>query len=64
MTSQLVPVLTKFMTSPLPSESLKLPEDYSMTPSEAPEVSLSPKSLPQPRKGWWSRLVVRFWEFG
>jgi general secretion pathway protein A len=55
MTSQLVPVLTKFMTSRLPAEPLQLPEDYSEAPA-APEASFSSKSLPKSRKGFWTRL--------
>jgi len=57
MTCQLVPVLTKFMTSPLPAESLQLPEDFNPTPSKAPEASFSPESLPESRKSWWSKLL-------
>jgi general secretion pathway protein A len=58
MTSQLFPVLMKFLASPVPTESMQLPEDYTMTPFEAPEPLPSPESLPQPRKSWWSR----FWD--
>jgi len=62
MTSQLVPLLTKFMTSQLPAELLRPPEDYKMLPSESPEaskspeMSLSPESPPH-RKSWWSKFL-------
>jgi general secretion pathway protein A len=56
MTSQLVPVLTKFMTSPLPPEPLQLPPDHNEAPANAPEVSPSLESLPQSRRSLWSRF--------
>jgi general secretion pathway protein A len=56
ITSQLVPVLMKFLTPPEPTESLSLPIDYSRNPSEPPEAPLTPDSLPQPRKGLWARF--------
>jgi general secretion pathway protein A len=60
MTCQLVPVLTKFMTSRLPAEPFQVPEDYYPDPAAAPEPSLPSEGLPLPqlRKSWWSR----FWE--
>ncbi|MFA4901963.1 MAG: AAA family ATPase [Desulfobaccales bacterium] len=57
MTCQLVPVLTKFMTSPMRAEPFQLPEDSGEALAPAPEASLSPESLAQPRKGWWSRFL-------
>jgi general secretion pathway protein A len=59
MTSQLVPVLTKFMTSPLPPMHLNAPEDYCPDPAVASEPSL-PSESPPPWKSWWSR----FWNNG
>jgi general secretion pathway protein A len=63
MTSQLVPVLTKFMTAPLPAEPPQLPEEYPAARAQAPEASeaseaspLEEKS-PEPRKGRWSRFL-------
>ena len=60
MTSQLVPLLTKFMTSPLPAEALQPPEDITMIPSEAEVAVAFPSSNKEsePRKSWWSR----FWQ--
>jgi general secretion pathway protein A len=56
MTGQLVPVLMKFLVSPTPAEPLPSPEDYSMTPPEALEASLSPERMQPPRKSMWSRF--------
>jgi general secretion pathway protein A len=59
MTSQIVPVLMKFLPSTLPAESLQPPEDYGMISSDTPEASFSQESLPQPKKSLWSR----FWGY-
>jgi general secretion pathway protein A len=56
MTSQLVPVLTKFLTSPLPAEPLNLPEEYPEAPANPPEVEPFEKNVPESRKSLWSRL--------
>ena len=56
MTSQLVPVLMKFLSSQIPPESLHLPEADDQAPPIAPERSLSPESLPEPRKSFWSKF--------
>lgn len=60
MTCQLVPVLTKFMTSSLPTESFQLPEDSGEAPAPTPEDAFFSKSLPALRRSWWSR----FWNGG
>jgi hypothetical protein len=59
MTSQLVPVLMKFLTSPLPAEPFQPPEDYSEANANAPKASPYLESLPESRKSWWSR----FWNY-
>jgi general secretion pathway protein A len=60
MTSQLVPVITKFMTSPMPAEPSLPPETYVPNPQEARvEESPSSKNLATPREGRWSR----FWKY-
>ena len=56
MTCQLVPVLTKFMTSQLPAESFQLPEDPDGASAPASEALFSPERLPEPRKSWWPRF--------
>jgi general secretion pathway protein A len=56
MTSQLVPVLMKFLASPLPAEPPPLPENLLTPQAIGPEVALAPEILPEPRKGWWSRF--------
>jgi general secretion pathway protein A len=60
MTSQLVPVLTKFMTSPLHREPPQLSEDYPTARAEAskaPETSPPEEKSEEPRKGRWSRFL-------
>ncbi|MEJ2672653.1 MAG: AAA family ATPase, partial [Deltaproteobacteria bacterium] len=47
MTSQLVPVLTKFMTSPASDEPLQPPQASSLEPLDTPEESPSSKSSPE-----------------
>ncbi len=59
MTSQLVPVLAKFLSKPLPFESVHLPEDPTLRTAIPAEKS-DPENLAQPRESWWSR----FWEPG
>jgi type II secretory pathway predicted ATPase ExeA len=58
MTSQLVPVLMKLLSSPLPAEPAQLPEDYGEATASDSEASLSPESLPKPKpsNGFWSRF--------
>jgi general secretion pathway protein A len=56
MTSQLVPLLTKFMTSPSQSELLRFPENAGDDTEMPPEVLLPLENVPEPRKGWWSRF--------
>jgi general secretion pathway protein A len=57
MTSQIVPVLMKFLPSTPPAEPLQPPEDNRMISSEAHEALFSPESLPQARKSLWSRFL-------
>jgi general secretion pathway protein A len=57
MTSQLVPVLTKFMTAPSAARPLKFQDELGGAPVPVPEASFSRESLPETRKSWWSRLL-------
>jgi general secretion pathway protein A len=54
MTSQLVPVITKFMSTPISKEPLETPEDNSMMALSNAEESPSQESMPQSIKRWWS----------
>ncbi len=60
MTSQLVPLLAKFMTAPAPTEPPQLPEEYPAVPaqaSEASEASPPQEKGPESRKGRWSKFL-------
>jgi general secretion pathway protein A len=59
MTSQLVPVLSKFLSKPLPSEPALPSEDIMQHPAP-PEEEPHPEDQPPVPKSWWSRL----WEHG
>jgi general secretion pathway protein A len=56
MTSQLVPVLTKFLEKQ-PLDSFQPMPDNQMPPSSKPFEKLDPENLPLARKRWWSRLT-------
>ncbi|MFZ5448948.1 MAG: ExeA family protein [Thermodesulfobacteriota bacterium] len=56
MTSQLVPVLMKFLSSPLPPEPLHLPEDNPEPLVEVTEPVPLQENPPIPRQNWWSRF--------
>ena len=56
MTSQLVPVLTKFLEKQ-PLDSFQPMPDNQMPPSSKPFEKLDPENLPPTRKRWWSRPV-------
>jgi general secretion pathway protein A len=56
MTSQLVPLLTKFMASPSSPELLQVSKDHKIAPSDAPEIARPPESL-QTWKAWWYRFL-------
>jgi general secretion pathway protein A len=56
MTCQLVPVLTKYMTSAFPIEPLELPDNQVPALSDTQAASVSQESLQQPKKSLWSRL--------
>jgi general secretion pathway protein A len=61
MTSQLVPVLMKFMVSSAPAEPTQLAANFTPDPAIPPhDATLTPESLAEPKRGWWSR----FWGFG
>jgi hypothetical protein len=59
MTSQLVPVLSKFLSKPLSPEPAHPSEDIMRHPAPAEEEP-HPENQPQVPKSWWSRL----WEHG
>lgn len=59
MTSQLVPVLTNFLSKPLPPEPALPSEDIMRHPAPAEEEP-HPENQPPVPKSWWSRL----WEHG
>ena len=56
MTSQLVPVLTKFLEKP-PLDSMQPAADINMRPSYEPFEKPDPDDQPQSRKRWLSRLI-------
>ena len=56
MTSQLVPVLTKFLEKQ-PLDSIQPMPDNNMRHSFTPLEKLEPDDQPQGRKRWWSKLI-------
>ncbi|MFI5330368.1 MAG: ExeA family protein [Desulfobaccales bacterium] len=56
MTSQLVPVLTKFLEKQ-PLDSIQPMPDNHMRPSSKTFEKIEPDDQPQSRKRWWSRLI-------
>lgn len=56
LTSQLVPVMSKFMEKQ-PLDSIQPVPDNDMSHSCKPVKILDPDNLPQTRKRWWSRLI-------
>lgn len=59
MTSQLVPVLMKFLPPPAAAEPFLPPADDHLPAAQFAEDLSSPAALPTPKKSWWAR----FWNF-
>ncbi len=56
MTSQVMPVLTKFLSKSSPLKSVEPEPDNLIAPTYIPGQKLTIDDLPQSRKSWWSRV--------